>query len=580
VNLRHLDLQDNSVVSLAPLAGLVNLEELILEMNNSLTNLSGLESLTALRALYLDYAFPADTVIDFTPLFVLTNLHTLLMRHCGVTDADLARFVVFTQMTGLELGGNNITDLSPLAALTNLEALGLSYNDVSDLMPLAALTKLRSLEMHGNSQITSPKVRELEAALPDLEVYHSSRRNVMTGTVPVEQYEPYRESKHFVFNVPAELFNTKVHPEDLGWWLSQMDILYEAMHEFVGWHPGSPGQKIRMNYDAGLGTGTTEGVLMNAVRGGASMNFSPKAVTNWASYVINERVYWSPVHELGHNFGDYPQFNVEFTGDFLVTYASIVTGIPMHDNRTRQRTNQSLNTWYEAEYRWQAMSEAERDRLKGNSEIHNTRYTSIISCAILDYVRDFGWDAVAQTFRSYRNGRAIADYPYTGTNVRNTGDRRSVRMYDFFDRLHYYSGVDFWTTYLAHDDWAAYLRGEFPGVTTVATPLIPRVTVEQPSLLRIAVVYTGSFARVELRNNSDTAITTRGMTFTDGGEFSVRMPALIIRGGESATLYGSSNNSLSPRPVVKGGQLGLRVETANLLQLVGSDGGVVAAWVA
>jgi len=54
------------------------------------------------------------------------------------------------QLTDLNLGSNQITDLSPLAQLTQLTDLNLGSNPITDLSPLAQLTQLTFLNLENN----------------------------------------------------------------------------------------------------------------------------------------------------------------------------------------------------------------------------------------------------------------------------------------------------------------------------------------------------------------------------------------------------------------------------------------------
>ena len=56
-----------------------------------------------------------------------------------------------TNLTGLNLWDNNISDISVLANLTNLISLGLSQNSISDISVLSNLTNLEILYLWGNS---------------------------------------------------------------------------------------------------------------------------------------------------------------------------------------------------------------------------------------------------------------------------------------------------------------------------------------------------------------------------------------------------------------------------------------------
>ena len=93
-NLTNLEIEDNAITDLTPLAGLTNLTNLELSFN---------------------------TVSDLTPLAGLTNL------------------------TNLEIEDNAITDLTPLAGLTNLITLELGDNEISEL-PVGMFAGFANLE--------------------------------------------------------------------------------------------------------------------------------------------------------------------------------------------------------------------------------------------------------------------------------------------------------------------------------------------------------------------------------------------------------------------------------------------------
>ena len=102
-DLRELDLRDNPVTDLRPLANLTMLEDL-----------------------YLSDLFPNTPTLDLHPLANLINLQELFLEH------------------------SKVSDISPLAGLKKLRILDLSHNDISDLRPLAGLRELRKLRIRGN----------------------------------------------------------------------------------------------------------------------------------------------------------------------------------------------------------------------------------------------------------------------------------------------------------------------------------------------------------------------------------------------------------------------------------------------
>ena len=120
-NLRELELSDNQLVDVAPLASLTNLTRLYLD-HNQLVDVAPLASLTNLTELSIDN----NDIVDVSPLASLTHL------------------------TWLSLGTNEIVDISPLASLTNLTWLSLWENYVVDVSPLASLTNLTTLYLGAN----------------------------------------------------------------------------------------------------------------------------------------------------------------------------------------------------------------------------------------------------------------------------------------------------------------------------------------------------------------------------------------------------------------------------------------------
>ncbi|MDE0088821.1 MAG: leucine-rich repeat domain-containing protein [Candidatus Poribacteria bacterium] len=124
INLEKLDLSNNQISDVSPLAGLTKLEELDLSDNSnakgkSITNLTGLELAINLEKLDLSN----NQISDLTPLKDLKNLEEL------------------------DLSDNKILDVNPLANLTELKELDLDNNSISDM---SALAGLKNLTLHFN----------------------------------------------------------------------------------------------------------------------------------------------------------------------------------------------------------------------------------------------------------------------------------------------------------------------------------------------------------------------------------------------------------------------------------------------
>ena len=86
-----------------------------------------------------------------------TELTELRLGFRNLSDEDIIPLRYMTNLTELDLWGNQISDLTPLAELTNLRYLFLCYNQISDITPLAELTNLRFLFLYNNqvSDITT-----------------------------------------------------------------------------------------------------------------------------------------------------------------------------------------------------------------------------------------------------------------------------------------------------------------------------------------------------------------------------------------------------------------------------------------
>lgn len=142
--LERLDLDYNRIADLTPLTGLPGLVELSL-YENGLTDISPLSAMTSLEYLYLDY----NAVTDLSALPRMTGLTELSLTSNGI--ADISELSGMTGLTDLYLDGNAISDLSALSGLTGLRGLVLYDNEIADLSPLSHLGDLEGLFLSGNS---------------------------------------------------------------------------------------------------------------------------------------------------------------------------------------------------------------------------------------------------------------------------------------------------------------------------------------------------------------------------------------------------------------------------------------------
>ncbi len=109
VNLRAVNIVNNSVTDLTPLAGLDKLEQLQAGQN---------------------------MITDLSALAGLSNLSSLGLRVNEI--ATLTALGGLTHLSNLDLQENAIGDISPLQTITSLTNLNLSYNGISDIGPLVS----------------------------------------------------------------------------------------------------------------------------------------------------------------------------------------------------------------------------------------------------------------------------------------------------------------------------------------------------------------------------------------------------------------------------------------------------------
>ncbi|WP_427036692.1 leucine-rich repeat domain-containing protein [Cytobacillus pseudoceanisediminis] len=140
--LMYLTLSNNGIGSIPDLSGLKSLEILELSSNN-ITSLKGLEGLSNLMMLTIE----SNPVSDFT---VLSKMK-LLYLDASYTDMQNLKWAAdLTQLEGLAVAGNNLSDISPLKNLKNLSMLLLNENQISDIRVLLELERLEYVTLFNN----------------------------------------------------------------------------------------------------------------------------------------------------------------------------------------------------------------------------------------------------------------------------------------------------------------------------------------------------------------------------------------------------------------------------------------------
>ena len=147
-----------------------NLKTLTLR-NCALTSLSGFEALTNLT--YLDVS--QNILTDITPLAGLTALEVLSIHQSAVVD--LTALQNLTALRQLDLSFNSIEDVTPLTGLTALQELNLSNNQISNIRIIGKLTGLKTLDLSHN-KITTASYLSTCVSLQELKITNNTISNI------------------------------------------------------------------------------------------------------------------------------------------------------------------------------------------------------------------------------------------------------------------------------------------------------------------------------------------------------------------------------------------------------------------
>ena len=121
-------------------------------------------------------------ISDLRPLAGLTQVDTLLLDNTQISD--LRPLVSLNNIYFITLNNNQISDLQPLTSMNGLTTINLEKNRISDIKPLATLTKVRELTLNDN-QITD--IQPL-ATLRKLEQLHVRRNPLSDKTCPIQSF--------------------------------------------------------------------------------------------------------------------------------------------------------------------------------------------------------------------------------------------------------------------------------------------------------------------------------------------------------------------------------------------------------
>lgn len=129
----------------------------VVARGRGIKDLAGLEHCR--RLMLLDIA--DNEVSDLRPIADLELLQSLTLSNNEI--ADIAPLADLERLQYLELSGNRVENISPLAGLTSMNSLYLGNNRIVDVSPVAGMTKLWSLYLEGNRVEDVSPLQELPA---------------------------------------------------------------------------------------------------------------------------------------------------------------------------------------------------------------------------------------------------------------------------------------------------------------------------------------------------------------------------------------------------------------------------------
>lgn len=168
LKLTHLDLSNNTIRNLTPLAGLTGLRSLNLG-HNAVTDLAELSGLSNLEELDVCY----NVLTTLAPITACSKLSTLVANNNRLTE--LGGLEQLAGLTLLNVNKNSISDVSVLGSCTALVELDIGSNSVSDITGLNTLTNLELFTFSHNQVVHLPawpdgsKLRSIDGSYNQVE---------------------------------------------------------------------------------------------------------------------------------------------------------------------------------------------------------------------------------------------------------------------------------------------------------------------------------------------------------------------------------------------------------------------------
>lgn len=122
-----------------------------LTLPEGVTDLSDLRSIASAAKITSLTITNNNEITDFSPIGALTELTSLTLDGCAVTDDALSVIATLPELRELHLRSCAVSTLLPLVDANRIEVLDLSGNSITDISPLSKFTALTDLDLSGNS---------------------------------------------------------------------------------------------------------------------------------------------------------------------------------------------------------------------------------------------------------------------------------------------------------------------------------------------------------------------------------------------------------------------------------------------
>ena len=212
------------------------------------TDLTGLEHATQLTELDLS----GNQISDITPLGSLTQLTELDLSDNQISD--ITPLGALTQLIDLDLSDNQIIDVTPLAQLTQLTELDLGSNQISNVTPLAQLanSSLTSLRLSGNNisdvtplaQLANSSLtrlylssNQISNVTPLAQLANSSLRQLFLGGNQISDVTPLAQLAQLTTLSVLSLSNNNIRDITPIAQLTQLDTLYLSDNPISSTYP-------------------------------------------------------------------------------------------------------------------------------------------------------------------------------------------------------------------------------------------------------------------------------------------------------------------------------------------------------